>query len=74
MKSFSLLHPHDQIALLWNVLTAWKCLKPMPAAIIRSRALGPIRAMGSEVIQELLGAFPGFSLTPKLRTNDELII
>jgi hypothetical protein len=29
------------------------------AAIIRSRALGTISAMGPEVIEELLGAFPG---------------
>ena len=34
-------------------------LEATAAAIIRSRALGPISAMGSEVIQELLGAFPG---------------
>jgi len=34
-------------------------LEATAAAIIRSRALGPISAMGPEVIQELLGAFPG---------------
>lgn len=34
-------------------------LEATAAAIIRSRALGSISAMGPEVIQELLGAFPG---------------
>ena len=34
-------------------------LEATAAAIIRSRALGPISAMGSAVIEELLCAFPG---------------
>ena len=34
-------------------------LEATAAAIIRSQALGSISAMGPEVIQELLGAFPG---------------
>ena len=34
-------------------------LEATAAAIICSRALGPISAMGPEVIQELLEAFPG---------------
>jgi L-fuculose-phosphate aldolase len=34
-------------------------LEATAAAIIRSRALGSISAMGPEVIEELLGAFPG---------------
>ena len=35
-------------------------LEATAAAIIRSRALGPISVMGPGVIQELLEAFPGF--------------
>jgi hypothetical protein len=34
-------------------------LEATAAAIIRSRALGQISAMGEGVIQELVGAFPG---------------
>jgi L-fuculose-phosphate aldolase len=63
--------PRNPVALLENngvmvagrtVLDAFdrlEVLEATAAAIIRSRALGPISAMGSEVIQELLGAFPG---------------
>jgi len=63
--------PRNPVALLENngvivagrtVLDAFdrlEVLEATAAAIIRSRALGPISAMGPEVIQELLGAFPG---------------
>jgi hypothetical protein len=34
-------------------------LEATAAAIVRSRALGQISAMGEGVIQELVGAFPG---------------
>ena len=34
-------------------------LEATAAAIIRSRALGPINAMWSAVIEDLLRAFPG---------------
>jgi L-fuculose-phosphate aldolase len=63
--------PRNPVALLENngvmvagrtVLDAFdrlEVLEATAAAIIRSRALGSISAMGPEVIQELLGAFPG---------------
>src|SRR4029077_4994196 len=63
--------PKNPVALLENngvmvagrtVLDAFDrlgVLEATAAAIIRSRALGSISAMGPEVIQELLGAFPG---------------
>jgi len=63
--------PKNPVALLENngvmaagrtVLDAFdrlEVLEATAAAIIRSRALGSISAMGPEVIQELLGAFPG---------------
>ena len=67
----ALVGPNNPVALLENngalvagrtVLDAFdrlEVLEATAAAIIRSRALGPISAMGPEVIQELLGAFPG---------------
>jgi L-fuculose-phosphate aldolase len=63
--------PKNLVALLQNngvlvagrsVLDAFdrlEVLEATAAAIIRSRALGPISPMGEEVIEELLGAFPG---------------
>jgi L-fuculose-phosphate aldolase len=63
--------PRNPIALLQNncvlvagrsVLDAFdrlEVLEATAAAIIRSRVLGPINPMGKEVIEELLGAFPG---------------
>jgi L-fuculose-phosphate aldolase len=63
--------PRNPVALLENngvmvagrtVLDAFdrlEVLEATAAAIIRSQALGSISAMGPEVIQELLGAFPG---------------
>ena len=63
--------PKNPVALIENngvlvagrtVLDAFdrlEVLEATAAAIIRSRALGPISAMGPEVIQELLAAFPG---------------
>ena len=63
--------PKNPVALLENngvlvagrtVLDAFdrlEVLEATAAAIIRSRALGSISAMGPEVIQELLEAFPG---------------
>ena len=63
--------PKNPVALLQNngvlvagrsVLDAFdrmEVLEATAAAIIRSRALGPISPMGEEVIEELLGAFPG---------------
>ena len=63
--------PKNPIALLENngvivagrtILDAFdrlEVLEATAAAIIRSRALGSISAMGPEVIQELLRAFPG---------------
>ena len=63
--------PKNPVALLENngvlvagrsVLDAFdrlEVLEATAAAIIRSRALGPISPMGEEVIEELLGAFPG---------------
>jgi L-fuculose-phosphate aldolase len=63
--------PKNPVALLENngvlvagrtVLDAFDRLEVLDAtaaAIIRSRVLGPINAMGPEVIQELLKAFPG---------------
>ena len=63
--------PKNPVALLENngvlvagrtVLDAFdrlEVLEATAAAIIRSRALGSISAMGPEVIQELLRAFPG---------------
>jgi L-fuculose-phosphate aldolase len=67
----ALVGPNNPVALLENngalvagrtVLDAFdrlEVLEATAAAIIRSGALGPISAMGPEVIQELLGAFPG---------------
>ena len=67
----ALVGPNNPVALLENngalvagrtVLDAFdrlEVLEATAAAIIRSRALGPISAMGPEVIQELLEAFPG---------------
>ena len=67
----ALVGPSNPVALMENngvlvagrtVLDAFdrlEVLEATAAAIIRSRALGPISAMGPEVIQELLGAFPG---------------
>jgi L-fuculose-phosphate aldolase len=67
----ALVGPNNPVALLEHngvlvagrtVLDAFdrlEVLEATAAAIIRSRALGPISAMGPEVIQELLGAFPG---------------
>ena len=67
----ALVGPNNPVALLENngalvagrtVLDAFdrlEVLEATAAAIIRSRALGPISTMGPEVIQELLGAFPG---------------
>jgi len=67
----ALVGPNNPVVLLENngvlvagrtVLDAFdrlEVLEATAAAIIRSRALGPISAMGPEVIQELLGAFPG---------------
>jgi L-fuculose-phosphate aldolase len=63
--------PKNPVALLENngvlvagrsVLDAFdrlEVLEATAAAIIRSRALGPISPMGEEVIEELLGAFSG---------------
>ena len=70
-KVAALVGPNNPVALVENngvlvagrtVLDAFdrlEVLEATAAAIIRSRALGPISAMGPEVIQELLGAFPG---------------
>jgi L-fuculose-phosphate aldolase len=67
----AVLGPKTPVALLENngvmvagrtVLDAFdrlEVLEATAAAIIRSRALGSIKAMGPEVIQELLEAFPG---------------
>jgi len=69
-EAAALVGPNNPVALLENngvlvagrtVLDAFdrlEVLEATAAAIIRSRALGPISAMGPEVIQELLGAFP----------------
>jgi L-fuculose-phosphate aldolase len=66
-----LIGPGNPVALLQNngamvvgrtVLDAFdrlEVLEATAAAIIRSRALGPISPMGEKVIQELLIAFPG---------------
>jgi L-fuculose-phosphate aldolase len=63
--------PGNPIALLENngVLVAGRTIldaferrevrEATAAAIIRSRALGDIRVMGEEIIEELEGAFPG---------------
>jgi L-fuculose-phosphate aldolase len=63
--------PKNPVALLENngvlvtgrsVLDAFdrlEVLESTAAAIVRSRALGPISAMNEQVIQELLSAFPG---------------